>query len=362
MDFNRLKTEIKKVLPTEPIFIYIGVGTFAGLLNEDGTLAPENYHQFPPFVQDLYNRITKLNLFLVLIDPLQENPPYLTRDFPVVEVQPNHYMSNDSHLHVLVYRNSVYTEPDDKQRYNEQDVNITSALQELNRFAIDNRASLLYHDFTGRRTADLAEYFDYDYEPVMDQIVYAMSAREYHGCYFDLTKPDAYFATKVVNDDLSPHNERHRPIIKMFNYFKYILKERYYQAEEEKKTYPVATHSLIEEQKQHIINNIKTEFKNNFIAALRQVKKILLNPNDDIDPNTYLYNSAFNKAHRNILVELLKNKGYELMNEILFNICATKLDIISRLKQLDVSGEEMLRCITADPDPYQWYKIINQFI
>ena len=87
MEFNRLKDEIQKVAPHEPVFIYIGVGTMAGLRNSDGTLAEENYHQYPPFVKELRNRIPCLNTFIVLIDPLQENPPYLLRDFPLKELE-----------------------------------------------------------------------------------------------------------------------------------------------------------------------------------------------------------------------------------------------------------------------------------
>ena len=374
MDFNTLKNEIKKVLPTEPVFIYIGVGTFAGLLNQaDGTLAPENYHQYPPFVQDLRNRVANLNTFLVLIDPQQENPPYLTRDFPVVEVELNHYKSvsvsvsvsvsenvsqnQSQRLQVLVYRNAVYTDPDVRHYHDERAINITAALQDLNKFAVENRASLLYHDFTGRRTADLAEYFDYDCEAAMDQVVYAMSAREHHGCYFDLSKPDAYFAIKVVHDRCSE-----RPIVKMFNYFKYILNSQYAEAEAERQSYPAYMHPFIEEQKQHIIHDIKTEFKNNYIAALRQIKKIILNPESDVDPNTYLYNHVFNRYQCEMLLELLRTKEYILLEEILFNICAAKLEVLAYLKQMDLTGEQILKFITADPDPYQWYKSMNHFL
>ena len=366
MEFNRLKDEIQKVAPHEPVFIYIGVGTMAGLRNLDGSLAEENYHQYPPFVKELRNRIPCLNMFIVLIDPLQENPPYLLRDYPLQEAEDNgHYTSNDRRLQIFVHRNVVYTEPDDKDNYTERGgINITEQLRDLNDFALQNRASLLYHDFTGRRTGNLAEYFDNDYALHLDQIVYAMSAREDHGCYFDLSKPDAFFAVKICTDDNINNNNNFvnpRPVIKMFNYFKFITSQTYEKAEEEIKTYPTYMHPFIEEQKQHIINSIRTEFKNINIATLRQIKKILLNPLDDVDPNLYLYN-GFNKPLRDFLLDLLKNKEYVLLEEILFNLCSSKLDIIARLKNLDLTGEQILRFITADADPYQWYKSIDGFL
>ena len=147
----------------------------------------------------------------------------------------------------------------------------------------------------------------------------------------------------------------------MFNYFKFITSQTYEKAEEEIKTYPTYMHPFIEEQKQHIINSIRTEFKNINIATLRQIKKILLNPMDDVDPNLYLYN-GFNKPLRDFLLDLLKNKEYVLLEEILFNLCSSKLDIIARLKDMDLTGEQILRFITADADPYQWYKSIDGFL
>ena len=361
MDFNSIKNEISQVPPEEPVFIYIGVGTMAGLLESDGTLAPSNYHQFPPFVQDLRIRFPHVNLFLILIDPLQENPPYLVRDFPLKEINPDHYKSDNNRLQVFVMRKAVYTDPDDRENYAEHAINITESLRDLNDFALAQRASLLYHDFTGRRTASIAEYFQYDYLQVLDQIVYAMSAREHHGCYFDLTKPNAFFATKIEREGNNNNNNNLRPIIKMFNYFKYTISQKYKQADEEASIYPSYMQPFIEEQKQHIINDIRTEFKNTHIAALRQINKILLHPTEDVDPNIYLY-SGFIKYERDLLLELLKVKDYALLHDILFNMCATKLDVLASLKNMAITGEQVLKFITADPDPYQWYKSIDELL
>jgi hypothetical protein len=356
MDLSILKNEILSLPAKEPVFIFIGVGTFAGLLNSNGTLAPENYHQFPPFVQDLRNRIHNLNLFLVLIDPSQENPPYLTRDFPLIEVCQDHYKNQDSRLQVFVKRNVVYTETDNKENYDNNAINITETLRDLNNFAIEHHISLLYHDFTGRRTSNLAEYFEHDYAAVLDQIVYAMSAREHHGCYFNLSKSNTYFAIK-----LETYTNRPRPIIKMFNYFKYILTNSYKQALDEINTYPIYMHVFIEEQKEQIINDIRTQFKNIYISMFRQVRKIILCPEDNVDLNIYLYNDL-NKHQHSILLSLIEQKNYDLLSDIIYNICVSQLEILTKLKNMDVSGEILMERITSDPDPYKWYKTINELI
>jgi hypothetical protein len=358
MELDILKKEILQLPPQQPVFIYIGIGTFAGLLNNDGTLAPDNYHQFPPFVQDLRNRVDNLNLFLVLIDPAQENPPYMTRDFSLTQVNQSntHYKNENGHLQVFVRRQNVHTDTDPDDNIIPNSVNITEELRDLNDFAIANRASLLYHDFSGRRTANVAEYFEYDYADYMDQLVYAMSAREHHGCYFDLSKSNAYFAIKLDVSDDHP-----RPIIKMFNYFKFILNNNYNKAEKEINTYPIYMRVFIEEQKEQIVNDIRRQFKNIYIAMLRQLRKSIECPDKDVDLNVYLY-SELNKHHREIVFGLIKQKEYKLLDDIIFNICANQLEIIARLKKMNISGEMMLRCITADTDSYKWYKTINEFL
>jgi hypothetical protein len=70
----------KSALSREPVFIYTGVGTAAGLRNADGTLELKNYHQYPPILQDLKNLIPALKLYIVLLDPCQECPPYMIKD------------------------------------------------------------------------------------------------------------------------------------------------------------------------------------------------------------------------------------------------------------------------------------------
>ena len=91
MNFDNLKNEINEVPADCPVFIYIGVGAAAGVMqaqqheeheeqqheehqheeqaqqHQHEALAPANYHQFPPFVQDLYNSIPNIHLFIVVV-------------------------------------------------------------------------------------------------------------------------------------------------------------------------------------------------------------------------------------------------------------------------------------------------------
>ena len=363
MNLNNLQNEIRQVPADQPVFIYVGIGTAAGLLNSAGRLEPENYHQFPPFLQDLRNTIPRLNLFLVLIDPQQENPPYLLRDYPFIENQPDHFILPEQQMQVFVYRENVYTNPylPDGENDIPGVLNITNLLRDLNDFAIKNRASLLYHDFTGRRNASLAEYFETEC-PNLDQIVYGLSAREDHGCYFDLTKPSAYFATRIE----SPIGER--PVVKMFNYYQFTAQAQ--QAQEERRKYSPAMQPLIKVQRNQIAQLIMNNFKEYYLAILRQLHNEQAQAQavqaqayavHAVQVQPYLFN-IFPKPSRNIYLDLLEQKEYGLLQEIIFDFCVDKLNFFVYLKKLDISGEEMLKFITADADPYKWHNNIKFFI
>jgi hypothetical protein len=388
MNLNNLKIAIQAVPAEQPVFIYVGVGTAAGMLNHiSGRLELSNYHQFPPFVQDLRNRIPSLNLFLLLIDPQQENPPYLVRDFLLTAsaVEPDYYQSNDKNLQVMVVRQRVYTDPDIRpgEALPANAVNVTETLRDLNAYAIQERASLLYHDFTGRRTAAVAEYFDYDFaNEHLDQIVYAMSAREDHGCYFDLAQPTSYFPMRLQHSALY----HQRPIVKMFNYYKFIANNSLTSIEAERLNYAITLQPLIDMQKNQVIMDISRRFKLVYMSILRQLYKYKMPayiPESTVEdstveestdeglaerfappefiPDLYLYENLPASAYP-VYVGLLKNKEYDLLSDILLSFIEHQLDIYAFLTKGDLSGEEMLKFIMADEDPYKWCNNVNLFM
>ena len=380
MNLNNLKNEIILIPQDQPVFIYIGVGTAQGIINQEGILEPTNYHQFPPFLQDLRNQVPNLNLFLVLIDPRQENPPYLVRDYPFLQEETvDEYYSPG--LQVFVFRKDVHTDLDDY--FNPDSINITETLSDLNAFAVEKGASLLYHDFSGKRNATLAEHFQHELSYAhLDQIVYSLSAREDHGCYFDLAAQTSYYPFRIAQNAVGAHNEvgaqNARPIIKMFNYYKFHANIRFDDIEPERKLYSDDMQPLIDLQKEQILRDIKHNFKNSQISILRQLKQLMANEvaqANGVEANAPAGANAvapaapyaslpntFPKSANAIYLACLEEKNYQLIKEILHEICSQQLDFYARLKNLDISGEDMLQFITADADPYQWNKSINQFM
>jgi hypothetical protein len=358
INLNDLKNEIAEIPPEDPVFIYVGVGTAA---NTKERLPLEHYHQFPPFLQDLHNKIPNLHLFLILIDPLQENPPYVVSDYMLQGIQGNNTHYKSEFIQTFVYRQRVYTDPD----LNEADLNITPMLRDLNTFAKEKQISLLYHDFTGRQTALVAEYFDNENKEHLDQIIYGMSAREDHGCFFDLTQPSAYFPYKLV------YPENSRPIVKMFNYYNYCVNRTYHESALDLQAYPREMQDLAAVQKEQIIRTIHTQFKTTNLSALRQVRKLLLEDQAEQEQDqaeqvqAHMANYIFNdlpKFYREMFKDLFKEGEYDLLYEMVFNYTASELEKLAQLKELALTGEDLLTFITLDEDPYKWYNTMNEML
>lgn len=360
---NNIIEKIRIIPLEEPVFIYTGVGAAAGSLDHNGILQLENYHQYPPFLQNLKNTIPNLHIFIILIDPCQENPPYMVNDKNLT-LQANdlingniEWYTNNSCLTVYVMRKGVYTDP---YQENNEYINITEQLRHLNLFAINNNITTLYHDFSGRQNALLAEYFDHELNENLDHIVYGLSAREDHGCMFDLTDISSYFPFKT--DYLSFLNDNKRILIKLFNIFRFttldIIKEK---LELEKTNYPPYMHSMIEKQKEQVINSIKTEFKNDSFSNLRIIVR-LINGMETYEEIKFVY--FFNKLpnfEKTKVLTMYHEKQFNKVLDYLMYYYGKKIDLICKIKEFDISGREILEFIVNGSNPYDWYKSLDNF-
>lgn len=367
MNFTDLKNEITLVDINHPLFVYVGLGVACNLCNDNIKLEQKNYHQYPPFVQDLYNKIPNLHVFLVLIDPFQENPPRVSVDYNLKpknngDEVPSHYSSDDKTLNAFIYREYAHTDIEIYENNNEI-TNSIEMMRDLNSFIIEKNGSMLFELFTGKSVAPLAEYFDYDknFLNKTDQIVYGMNMREDHGCSFDLTDLKTYFPFRIEK------KENERPIIKMFNYYHIIGMEKKEEMEREK--YPIDMHEMIEWQKEQMINNITTKFKNVNIGLLREARNLqVLQQNGEEDKedkdDKYLV-WQLNKlplTYKTFLSGLIKEKEYELIYDIIYNYIVTELDILSTIKKMDITGEDILKFITEGEDTLKWYNNIKLFL
>lgn len=365
---NSIISTINNIPLEEPVFIYTGVGAAGGSVDHNGILQLENYHQYPPFLQNLKNTIPNLHIFIILIDPYQEKPPYMVKDKNLIseanEIGANEIGENNNiecysnhNLTVYVMRNSIYTEP-----YEARDnyINITDQIRHLNNFAINNNITTLYHDFSGRKNSLLAEYFDNELSDHLDHIIYGLSAREDHGCMFNLTDISSYFPFKI--DYLPFLNNNNRIIIKLFNIFRFTtmdtIKEK---LEIEMLNYPPYMLPMIERQKEQVITSIKKELINDIFYIFRVIVR-LINGDETYEEikNVYFFNCLPEYEKRKALQMYHEKKFNELL-DYLMNYYGKKIDLVSKIKSLDISGREILEFIVTTSNLYDWSKTLNNF-
>ena len=336
---------IKSRFSDKPQLIYLGIGTYAGLTEADGSLADKNYHQYPPFIQHLKNSVQDLQLSIVLIDPCQEDPPYMVQHMQVNELTLNNniYSSADQSLTVYTLREHVYT--DSYNKYNDNYINITSLLRDLNEYVMTNDIALIYHDFTGRENRLLAEYFDDDLSNHLDHIIYGLGLREDVGCYIDLTSPCSY----------QPFYLNRENKLRFFN----VYNNKNNNNKNNNTKYDA---NMICDHNNKIINIIKSEIANVALQKLRVVFRLVTEVRLVTEEEVTIDFDFLSGAKRETCLALIRDKNYCDLYNFLLDYYGKKLDIVAAIKGLDITGREILECITLGDEPFQWYNNVKHFL
>ena len=352
MELHAIIEEIKK---ERNHIVYIGVGTLAGLKEADGSLLPKNYHQYPPFIQNLKNSYADMSLSILLIDPYQECPPYIVQDKGLVlkEILDNNFIDNSSNdvyslpdqsITVYTFRQDVYTDP--YQTYNNNYLNITTHLRDLNAYAIANDVLFIYHDFTGRNNRLLAEFFDEEIKEHLDHIIYGLGLREDVGCYFDLT------------DMCSQHPFYRTPqgTLRLFNVYNYIINDKLSLM---LNTSMFNNTDIVNSHTKKLLLLIKQELNNSILQTLRTVFRMFIGEEVngfDIDRN---YISCEKYSY---YVNLYRDKKYSELYNVLLTDYGKKLDVVACINNLDLTGREILEFITLGDDPFKWHDNVTHFL
>jgi hypothetical protein len=360
-------SEINTIPEEAPVLIYVGVGTFAGLMEHSNLggkyLAEGNYHQYPPFVKSLKKEIKDLHLYIVLIDPMQENPPYMITDDKLEENfsqigEDDKFKSQDKRITTYVLRKNVtfdtYINPNIRQEEDERYKihNISEDMDFLNRKCIENTYSLLYHDFSGRQVKYVAQQYDSSLRMYLDRIVYGFNSREDTGCYFNMCKPDAFLPYRIKFN-------RQRKSLKFFNIYKYIVCKKYEKIDSAIDKYEERFIEMILNQRYKIMDNICYDFTNFNLAILRALHK-KINGEDLKIYEGHFY--SLPKELKSQIMEMLTHEDYSEIFETLLEHYGKEMIIIAVLKQLNISGKELLLNVISNPNPYLWISEMKRLI
>lgn len=354
MELYTILEEIKREKKT---IFYLGVGTLAGLKEADGSLLPKNYHQYPPFIQSLKNSYADVSLSILLIDPQQENPPYMVRDKGLLpkEIYDNNFIDNsssdvytspDKTMSLYTFRKEVSTEP--YQNDNDNCLNITEHLRDLNAYAIANDVLFIYHDFTCRKNRLLAEYFDEEIKEHLDHIIYGLGLREDVGCYFDLTDMCSYH----------PVYRTPRGTLKLFNVYNYIINDKL-SLMLNSPMFAGTNTDIVNSHMQKLLLLIRHDLNNGILQALRSVFRLIIGEEVNGIDNQYEY---FSPEKRDFCLNLYRNKEYCDLYNFLLTEFGKKIDVVAYIKNLDLTGREILEFITLGDDPFKWHDNVKHFI
>ena len=351
MDLAAIIAEIKS---ERKQIIYIGVGTYAGLKEADGSLLQKNYHQYPPFLQGLKNSHADASISILLIDPCQEDPPYMVEDkglVPKCIVPKDIYTSPDHSLTLYTLRKNVYTDP--YQKYDDNYLNITQHLRDLNDYAMTNHVLFMYHDFTGRNNRLLAEFFDEDIKAHLDHIIYGLGLREDLGCYFDLTDLCSQY----------PVYQTDQGIFKIFNVYHYIVNDQLNGMCNTPMLEATTTNTaIVNAHMQRLLLIVKQDLHNIVLQALRVVFRLITGEEVkefDKEATEYKY---FSLEKRTRCLNFCREKNYCDLYNFLLTEFGKKLDVVACIKKLDMTGREILEFITMGDDPFRWYDNVKHFL
>jgi len=380
--------------PNVPVCIYVGIGTYAGMLkNVEGIqiLDDKNYHQFPPVLQDMYKNIDNIHFFCIYIDPVLEDPIYITQDLSmkqklfnnnnwIINNDKTYYYNNRINIypfrHSIKVKNKMY---DNKNDY----LDITSHIERLNNLAINNNLLYLYHDFCGNNNIKYIEqYFieknDNNFSSHLDHIIYGFGNGYINECYYDFREPECFFGyyrSEIVNQNIN------RKLIKVFN-IQQILNKYNSLDKQTQKNIPVIYYinnyiSEFPEDKYHIIlsqiklyiKNFEYIFKNKILVLLRKIYDIQLKINNNINNDNesdfnYILDLIDEQSRKEIInmYDNSDNRIFKKTKEIIATKYKNEIDIISFYKKNNLTGIDVLNAITKDEDKYKWVDAFNMLI
>jgi hypothetical protein len=244
---------------------------------------------------------------------------------------------------------------------------------------MEDNITLLYHDFTGRRNNLLAEYFDPEIKTHLNHVVYGMSARQDHGCYFDLSSPSSHFPLQLrlrsqegeggieninhIGYSLQNLPTVQRPLIQLFNIFYYIINDCMNRLAEDAQHYtsPLAVdvNTMINTQIEQVVSTIKSDLINHMLSLLRIIFRLIVGDEQRADINVEYCFNFISKIHREKFLKLYNDNNYIELYDKLIDYFSKDIDVAGKLKKHDLTGKEILLFIVSGDKPYEWYANIK---
>lgn len=336
-------------IPSNPICIYIGVGSAAGAINYHG-VKDIYYHQYPKCIESIRESYPDTITFHILIDPMMESPPFMTTDrakFTEFELNNDWYHSMDNKHFVYCLKQAISTIGSSQL----DALDITKNLHALNQLAIDENILLVYNDFTGQCVKPLADYFDKYIVEHLDHIIYGIGNRCDQGCYIDLLHPSNQFIFSLEKSEK-------RDIVKILNI--YHLYYNKMNLENSISKYPLECIDILTCIIESVLQDRYEYYINQWFYYLRIVHQLINGKLELHEINKYQLEQLLNTVpdHKDIF----KEGNYSLYFTKQIEMYSSHLDIIRYIKNIPIDNISLLQSILSDKEIYRWSDNLKRVI
>jgi hypothetical protein len=349
---------------SQPYIIYVGVGTAAGtftMIDGEKIVSPDNYHQYPQVLRDMEN-VLGVNVIkhIILIDPMLENPPHITQDrnngFNFRKITDTYYEDNTHLIYVHVFRHSITHDAYTYAYPHPNTINITKDITDLVRMCTSHSINMIYHDFSGRQTLPMYDYYENMIGDHHDRIIFGLGAQGDFGCYVDLTSPITYFAMKP---SLVRGERIHLKICSPRYYLNHGL--TIYHAFNE---YPNSNKNVLSEQFSRICRDKIADFVSRIFYNLRYIKQLQKKTDNELNELTFEEISKMFGQHLGMnILQRIEERNLEIAFIEAIEFYGPQHDMICRHHNLRMSGVELIYNIISNAkDEYSWAMQLRKYI
>jgi hypothetical protein len=352
----------------EKKIVYVAVGSAHHMARSDNgirQIEDKFNQQYPLYIRDLHLKNPDHKLYIVLIDPVLENPCFTVSNKQInnenkldeeweVKDYTNVYENKEDNVVLMEFRNFVkYGE---NEFYNvDNTIDINYQLNTLNELAMVDKWFINVMDYSGRNLYALASSFDKILGEDKDHIFYGLASRIDGGCYIDLTEKSVYF---VPNRD-----KGYITAFSPYLYDREKLSEIYKIVDNKNDIESQIIKHQIKIASERIINS----FKNDVLTMYRRLIIYKKNFSEGKkNPEFYKTDCEFIETKYKINIrnmgELEKN-----IDEILFKVSRLLDEEFSNLTTFFNKNEmkEIYKSAKQQEDPYKMYseicKIVGEF-
>ena len=367
----------------EKKIVYIAIGSAhyrTEIINGIKQIDDKYNQQYPLYIRDLHLNNPDHKLYIVLIDPVLENPCYsvankiinTNQEIKSNDINENWQVTNYSNIYenrednviLMEFRNYViYGENNYYNLESASICDINNQLHTLNQIAMVDKWFINLMDYTGKDLYLLAEYFDkFIDNKDKDHIFYGLASRIEGGCYIDLTEKSVYFVTNRNHGYITAFTPYIYEKDKLIDIYKYFNKNQNNNIES----------YIIIQQIKIAYNRIIHRFKSDILTIYRRFinykNKYDKSNKDNINnPQFYSSDCEFIKIKYDLDIKN-KEEFYQNIDVILLkisNILDTEFDSMCVIfNKCELKDRYMIA--KQHNDPYIMYfeicKVVNDFI